>query len=85
MLAEVTGTLWSTICDPGFKGKKLTLVAPLGSSESKILAVDLVGSRVGDKVLVVYEGSSSRLALEDAKTPCEAIIVGLIDQMSGVE
>ena len=46
-----------------------------------VLAVDLVGCRKNDCVLVVYEGSSSRFALNDKNTPCEAIVVGIVDQV----
>ena len=43
------------------------------------MAVDLVGCRKNDCVLVVYEGSSTRFAMEDKTTPCEAIVVGIVD------
>ena len=66
------------------KQTALKMVAPCcpRTGERKgppILAVDLVGCRKNDYVLVVYEGSSTRFALEDKRTPCEAIVVGIVD------
>lgn len=81
---EVIGSLWASVQDPGFDGRALKLVVPADvrggpSSGNTLLAVDLVGSREGDRVLVVYEGSSSRLCMGDPKTPCEAVIVAIVD------
>ena len=84
IFGEVLGSLWATIQVTGFEGRQLKLVRACDPRDgeqhgSTILAVDLVGARSGDRVLVVYEGSSSRLAMEDKTTPAEAIIVGIVD------
>ena len=65
---------------------RLVIVVPedplLGLVEGNTLvAVDSVGSGPGDTVLVVYEGSSTRQVLGDPKTPAEAVVVGIVDQM----
>ena len=78
------GTVWSTERVASIKQASLKLVAPCcprtGQREGPpILAVDLVGCRTNDCVLVVYEGSSTRFALDDKETPCEAIVVGIVD------
>lgn len=82
---EVLGSLWATAQVSGFEGRSLKLVVPFDVCSQQafgntVLAVDLVGARRGDHVLVVYEGSSSRLAMDDPTTPCEAIIVGIVDR-----
>ena len=82
---EVVGCLWSSHQDPGFDRLPLKLIVPADARSGEtggntIVAVDLVGSRTGDKVLVVYEGSSSRLCIGNDKTPCEAVVVGIVDQ-----
>ena len=64
----------------------MLLVQPLDPRDgskagSTVLAVDTVSAGPGDLVIIVYEGSSSRLALGDERTPCEAIIAGLVDQI----
>lgn len=84
IVGEVIGNLWSTIQDPNFEGTKLLVVQPidpetLETTGNTVVAVDLVSAGVGDTVLVVYEGSSSRLSLESERTPCEAIVVGVVD------
>jgi ethanolamine utilization protein EutN len=86
IVGEVVGNLWSTIQERNFAGTKLLLVQPLDVIEGKpsgatILAVDVTQAGIGDTVLVVYEGSSSRLALNSERTPCEAIIVGIVDRI----
>ncbi len=68
------------------KQASLKLVAPCHPTSGErlgppVLAVDLVGCRTDDRVLVVYEGSSTRFALEDNDTPCEAIVVGIVDEV----
>lgn len=89
ILGQVVGSLWSADQDPGFDGQQLKLVVPQDARDGKVegntvLAVDLVGSRQGDTVLIVYEGSSSRLCMCSETTPTEAIIVGIVDRMDVV-
>jgi microcompartment protein CcmK/EutM len=84
--SKVVGTVWCTERVKTIQQASMKLVAPCvpGSGEQTgpaILAVDLVGCRKDDQVLVVYEGSSTRFALEDKLTPCEAIVVGIVDRL----
>ncbi|MHB2018211.1 MAG: EutN/CcmL family microcompartment protein [Candidatus Xenobia bacterium] len=86
LIGRVLGPLWATIQDPNFNGAKLLLVQPLDvvtgeAFGNEVLAVDLVDSGQGDLVLVVYEGSSSRLVLGNEKSPAEAVIVGFVDEV----
>lgn len=86
ILGQVIGSLWASQQDPAFDGQALKLVVPqdartLDVGGTTLLAVDLVGARQGDMVLVVYEGSSSRLCLGSETTPAEAVIVGIVDQL----
>ena len=82
--SRVVGTLWATERVGSIKQAALKLVAPCcprtGERQGPpVVAVDLVGCRTDDQVLVVYEGSSTRFALDDKETPCEAIVVGIVD------
>lgn len=43
-----------------------------------IIAVDSVGAGIGETVLITT-GSSARLALHNTNTPCDAVIVGIVD------
>ena len=44
-----------------------------------MIAIDTVGAGIGEKVLITT-GSGARLALDDPKTPTDAVIVGIIDE-----
>jgi ethanolamine utilization protein EutN len=84
--SKVVGTVWATERVETIQQAHLKLVAPClpvsgEQTGPAILAVDLVGCRKGDQVLVVYEGSSTRFALNDKHTPCEAIVVGIVDRV----
>ena len=43
-----------------------------------IIAIDSVGAGIGETVLITT-GSSARLALNNTNTPCDAVIVGIVD------
>jgi len=83
-IARVIKTVVSTIKNPKYLGRKLLFVEPLaingltGHGES-IVAIDFAQAGVGDKVLVVDEGSSARFLFEDEKAPARSCIVGIVD------
>jgi ethanolamine utilization protein EutN len=84
--SKVVGTVWATERVPTIQQASLKLVAPCQPGTGitygpAIIAVDLVGCRKDDQVLVVYEGSSTRFALGDKNSPCEAIVVGIVDRL----
>jgi ethanolamine utilization protein EutN len=84
--SKVVGTIWATERVESIRQASLKLVAPCDPRSGEqtgpaILAVDLVGCRNDDQVLVVYEGSSTRFALGDKNTPCEAVVVGIVDSL----
>lgn len=86
IFSKVIGTLWATERVASIEQTALRLVAPCDPHSGErlgppVLAVDLVGCRKDDRVLVVYEGSSTRFALNDSQTPCEAIVVGIVDRV----
>jgi microcompartment protein CcmK/EutM len=86
IFSRVIGTVWSTERVDSIQQAGLKMVAPCcprtGERQGPpVLAVDLVGCRIEDCVLVVYEGSSTRFALDDNRTPCEAIVVGIVDRV----
>lgn len=86
ILAQVVGSIWSSEHDPGMDGQALKLLLPEDArtrqaSGNTLLAVDLVGARTGDTVIIVYEGSSARMCIGSEQTPAEAVIVGIVDQL----
>lgn len=87
---KVVGVLWSTIQEEEFRGMKLLVVEPIdlttgGQTGETIVAVDTVDAGVGDIVLVIYEGGSSRMILKDEKTSVEAVIAAVVDHVEMLE
>lgn len=85
-IGQVAGTVVATIKHPMFNGHKLLLVERLdlaGRATPKYdIAVDTVQAGVGDRVLVLDEGSSARQVLNvEPWGPVRAVIVGIIDEI----
>jgi len=86
-LARVIGDVVSTHKNPRLVGKKLLLVSRLDLDDKpdgsvELIAIDVVNAGVGDKVLVVQEGSSARTVLDDSRIPVQAVIVGVVDSVT---
>jgi ethanolamine utilization protein EutN len=82
--AKVVGNIVSTIKNLDLVGAKLLLVQPLDSElKTAIIAVDCIGAGIGENVLVVHEGGSSRICYNmiqnKPNAPVDAVIVGIID------
>ena len=84
-LARVVGDVVSTHKNERLEGKKLLLVRRLTLEDRpegvEVIALDVVDAVVGDKVLVVQEGSSARKIFEDPRIPVQAVIVGVVDRV----
>ncbi len=84
-LARVVGDVVSTHKNARLEGKKLLLVRRLTLEDqpegTEVIALDVVDAGVGDKVLVVQEGSSARKIFEDPRIPVQAVIVGVVDRV----
>jgi microcompartment protein CcmK/EutM len=94
LLADVVGTVVMTVKHPAYEGEKLMAVQPLNEAfravGQVILAIDRAQAGVGDRVLVLREGSGIRqiIGREMGKTTAEAVtmdwpvrslIVGIVD------
>lgn len=82
-IGRVINNIWATRKDEGLRGVKLLIVQLLdrpGMEEGSIIvAGDIIGAGVGEKVLVT-EGSSARQMDGLIDSPLDAIIVGIIDE-----
>lgn len=86
-VAMVTGTVVSTINHGLFDGEKLLLCDLMkedGSVSGYTIAVDRVGAGVGEKVLILDEGSSARQIMDLETGPIRALVVGIVDDVGGV-
>ena len=81
----VVGDVVSTHKNERLVGKRLLLVRRLSlelkPEGAEIVALDVVDAGVGDRVLVVQEGSSARKIFQDDWIPVQAVIVGVLDRV----
>ncbi|HWP50275.1 MAG TPA: EutN/CcmL family microcompartment protein [Clostridia bacterium] len=87
LICEVIGHVWATKKEPALSGMKLMVVrqlSPDGSPlESTMVAADVVGAGIGERVLVV-SGSTARRAMGSNEPPIDAAIVGIIDSVEAL-
>jgi ethanolamine utilization protein EutN len=83
ILGKVVGNVVSTIKLPVYRGYKILIVQPVNDKEEpqgeSVLALDTVQAGVGDTVLVIDEGNSSRLIMNNSTAPVRTMIVGIVD------
>ena len=85
VLAQVIGTVVSTMKDPRLDGMKLLLVEKLDPKTMKgkndyIIAMDAVGAGIGEVVFYVT-GSSSRQTDATEGKPSDATITAIVDNV----
>ncbi|MCC9609245.1 EutN/CcmL family microcompartment protein [Blastopirellula sp. JC732] len=88
-IAKVTGSVIATQKVDSMVGNKLLVVEPyrlepkdrktLVTTGRTFIAVDMLGSGVGDFVLIT-QGSSARLTPETKSLPIDCVVVGIVDQ-----
>lgn len=85
LVGTVLGTVVAPIQHAFYVGQKLLLVrteSPVDGTpapEGVLLAIDRAHAGVGDKVLILKEGSSARAIVGDARAPVRTVVVGVID------
>ena len=83
-IGTVIGNVWATKKMESLNGLKLMIVlrtdVALDTAGDSFVAVDCVGSGVGEQVLVAT-GSSARRALRSPDMPVDAAIVGILDKV----
>ena len=83
ILGKVIGNVVSTIKLSVYQGYKILIVQPVNNKEEpqgeSVLALDTVQAGVGDTVLVIDEGNSSRLIMNNPTAPVRTVIVGIVD------
>ncbi len=85
LIARVIGTIVATRKHDRLVGSKIQVVQPLDSKGEKpegepFVAVDAVGAGVTERVIVV-RGSSARQGVDDALSPVDAAIIGIVDRI----
>jgi microcompartment protein CcmK/EutM len=84
-LARVVGDVVATHRLEQLGGRKLLLVRRLSLDDQEegveVIALDVIGVGVGEKVLVVQEGNAARSLFRNDKIPAQAVVVGVIDRV----
>jgi len=85
-IGRVIGTLVAPVKQIFYEGKTILLVRyqdPFGEFENTppVVAVDRAQAGIGDKVLILKEGSSARDLFENPSAPIRTVIVGVIDSV----
>jgi microcompartment protein CcmK/EutM len=85
ILARVIGTVVATRKDERMNGHKLQIVQPvsltdLASDGKPLVAVDAVGAGTGE-IVMVCAGSSARQTSRTKDTPCDAVIMAIVDSL----
>ena len=75
----VSGEVYSTINHPFYDGRKLLVVSK--DTGDYLIAVDTVGAGVGERVLVLDEGTGARQVLASESGPVRSVIVGIVDHV----
>ena len=82
IIGIVLDSIWCTRKEDSLTGVKLMTVKLLDKENQKdsdiIVAADIIGAGIGEKVLVA-QGSSARRAASFDQSPIDAVIVGIID------
>lgn len=84
IIGKVIGNLWATHKEENMQNLKLLIVQPLdwnGEPYGLIeIAVDRIGSGVGEKVLMT-RGTQAHKVFDNPDVPIDAAIVGIVDSI----
>ena len=86
MIADVIGTVVAPVQVPELEGRTHLIILPVTPTGepagSHRIAIDTVGAGVGDRVLVMDEGNSTRQVLGDPHAGLRTVIVGFVDSVT---
>lgn len=85
LICEVIGHVWATKKEPSLSGLKLMVTRQLTPdyqpTDHTLVAVDIVGAGIGERVLVVSGSTARQVFGQDGKVATDAAIVGIIDSV----
>jgi len=89
ILGKIKGTVVSTMKLDIYKGYKILVVQPIDPDGEPhggaVLAIDTVQAGVGDTVLVIDEGNSARVIINDKMAPVRCVIAAVVDEIHHVK
>ena len=82
-LASIIGHATATVKHPSLNGRRMLIAQPLGASGEAdgepVIAVGELGSAVGDRVILVSDGSTVREILGSNDSPVRFAVLGVVD------
>jgi ethanolamine utilization protein EutN len=85
-LGKVCGAIHSTINHPFYDHRRLLLVNMIeldgNYTDKYLIAVDFVDAGMGETVLIINEGNSSRQIVNDTMAPIRSSIIGIVDHIT---
>lgn len=83
LLADIIGTVTSTVKHPSLSGLKLLIAQPLSAGLTAdgdpVLIVDQLGCGAGDRVIFTSDGTSVREMIGARNTPVRFAVLGRAD------
>lgn len=83
-LALVIGHATSTVKHPALNGWRMLLTQPLNAAGQPdgdpVLAIDDLGGRRGDRVILTSDGKAVREMMKSDQTPVRWAVLGLADE-----
>jgi ethanolamine utilization protein EutN len=83
-LAEVIGHTTSTVKHPSLDGWRMLVVQPLEAdgtvNGSPLIAIDDIGGRKGDRVMLTSDGGGVREMIGRNDTPVRWAVLGIVDE-----
>jgi microcompartment protein CcmK/EutM len=84
-VGKVAGEIVSTINHPDLDNRRLLVVDRFDATGKPaggyLIAVAAVDAGVGERVLVLDEGTGARQILGDSKLPVRSVVVGVVDSV----
>lgn len=85
-IGRVIGTVVTPVQHPAYDGRRLLAVRPINpdgtpADDRMFVAVDRAQAGIGDRVLLMAEGSSVRDILDAPDAPIRCAVVGVIDEI----
>ena len=84
-VGHVAGEITSTINHPDYDNRRLLIVDRLDRAGKPaggyLVAVAAIEAGVGDRVLVLDEGTGARQILGNSQAPIRSVVVGIVDSV----
>jgi ethanolamine utilization protein EutN len=85
ILGRVKGEVVATIKHAAYENWRMLILDQLDAEGNEIgkylVAIDAVDATVGQTVLVINEGNSSRQVVNDPMAPIRSVIIGIVDEV----